>query len=105
MFLDELFLNMKRVFKVEEPYGGDKRMEHPNPKSLEYKNFHQMAATVLTIKEEMTVLQQVEKDLARVIDLFLSKVFQEMYLDMCGILMTERMVDLSKLIRASRRAN
>ena len=70
MFLDEFFLNMERVFKVEEPYGGDKRMEHPNPKRLEYKNFHQMTATVLTIKEGMTVLQQVEKELARVIDLF-----------------------------------
>ena len=71
-------------------------MEHPNPKRPEYKNFHQMAATVLTIKEGMTVLQQVEKELARVIDLFLSDGFQEMYLDMCGMLMTEKMVDLSK---------
>ena len=24
MFLDEFFLNMERVFKVEEPYGGGK---------------------------------------------------------------------------------
>ena len=55
-----------------------------------------MAATVLTMKEGMNFLQQVEKELARVIDLFLSDGFQEMYLDMCGILMTERMVDLSK---------
>ena len=30
MFLDEFFLNMERVFKVEEPYGGNKRMEHPD---------------------------------------------------------------------------
>ena len=55
-----------------------------------------MAATVLTIKEGMTVLQQVEKELARVIDLFISDGFQEMYLDMCEMLMTETMVNLSK---------
>ena len=55
-----------------------------------------MAATVLTIKKGMTVLQQVERELARVIDLFLSDGFQEMYLDMCGVLMTKRMVELSK---------
>ena len=52
MFLDEFFLNMKHVLKVKDPYGGDKRMEHPNPKRPEYKNFHQMVATVLTIKKE-----------------------------------------------------
>ena len=96
MFLDEFFLNMERVFEVEGPYGGDKRMEHPNPKIPEFKNFYQMAYTVLTIIEEMTVLQQVEKELARVIDLFLSDGFQEMYLDIYGMLMTEMMVDLSK---------
>ena len=55
-----------------------------------------MLATVLTIKKGMTVLQQVEKALARVINLFLSDGFQEMYFDMCGMLMTEKMVDLSK---------
>ena len=55
-----------------------------------------MAATVLPIKEEMTVLQQVEKELAKVINLFLSDGFQEMYLDMCGMLMTEKMVNFSK---------
>ena len=71
-------------------------MEHPNPKILEFKNFHQMAVTVLTIKEEMNILQQVEKELARVIDLFLSDGFHKMYLYMCGMLMTEKMVDLSK---------
>ena len=96
MFFDEFFFNMERVFKVEEPYGGDKRMEHPNPKRPEFKSFHQILATVLTIKEGMTVLQQVEKEIARVIDLFMSDGFQEMYLDMCGMLMTEKMVDLSK---------
>ena len=71
-------------------------MEYPNPKRPEYKNFHQMAAIVLTIKEGMTVLRQVEKELARVIDLFLSDGFQEMYLDTCGMFMTEKMVNLSK---------
>ena len=55
-----------------------------------------MAATVLTIKEEMTVLQQTEKELGRVIDLFLLDGFQEMYLYMCGMLMTEKMIDLNK---------
>ena len=55
-----------------------------------------MTDTVLTIKEEMTVLQQVEKELARVIDMFLSYGFQEMYLDMCKMLMAGKMVDLSK---------
>ena len=55
-----------------------------------------MAVTVLTIKEGMTVLQQVEKELARVIDLLMSDAFWEMYLEMCGILMTKKMVNLSK---------
>ena len=105
MFLDELFLNIERVFKVEKPYGGDKRMEHPNPKRPEYKKFYQMAATFLTIKERITALQQVEKELARVIDLFLSDGFQEMYLKMCGTLMTEKMVDLRKTHKGIKRTN
>ena len=71
-------------------------MKHPNSKIPEYKNFYQMEATVLTIKKGMTALQQVEKELTKVIDLFLSDRFQEMYLDMCGMLMTEKVVDLSK---------
>ena len=36
------------------------------------------------------------KELARVIDLFISDAFQEIYLDMCEMLMTESMVNLSK---------
>ena len=44
----------------------------------------------------MTVFKKVENKLARVIDLFLSDGFQEIYLDMCGMLMPEKMVDLSK---------
>ena len=35
MFLDEFFLNIERVLKVEKPYRGDKRMEHPNLKRPE----------------------------------------------------------------------
>ena len=96
---------MERIFKVEEPYEGKKRIEHLNPKRPEYKNFHQMTATVLTIKEEMTVLQQVGKELARFIDLFLSDGSQEIYLDMCGMLMTERMVDLSKTHKGVKKIN
>ena len=52
----------------------------------------------------MTVLQQVEKELARVIDLFLLNGFQEMYLDMCGMLMPEKMVDLSKTYKSVKKS-
>ena len=63
-----------------------------------------MTATVLTIKEGMNILEQVEKELARVIDLFLSNRFQDMYLDMCGMLMTKRWWNSAKLIRVSKEA-
>ena len=64
-----------------------------------------MSATVLTIKEGMTVLQQVKKELARVIDLFLSDEFQEIYLDMCEMLMNERWLTSAKIIKASRKSS
>ena len=38
MFLDEFFLNMERVFNVEEPYGGDKRIEIPIQKYRSTRN-------------------------------------------------------------------
>ena len=64
-----------------------------------------MSATVLTIKEGMTFLQQVEKELARVIGLFMPDAFQEMYLEMCGVLMTENMVELKKTYKGFKKAN
>ena len=42
-------------------------MEHPNPKKPQFKNYHQMVATVLTFDNSMNVMEQMKSEIKKVI--------------------------------------
>ena len=75
LHLEEFFVNMKAVYKISEPYGGDKMMENPNPKKPHFKNYHQMVATVLTFDNNLTVKEQVIAENKKVIYCIMSDAF------------------------------
>ena len=71
-------------------------MEHPNPKKPQFKNYHQIVATVLTFDNNVTVKEQVIAEIKKVIDCIMSDSFQSMYIDMCATILSAKMVELSK---------
>ena len=94
--LEEFFVNIEAVYKISEPYGGDKIMEHPNPKKPQFKSYHQMVATALAFDNSMTVKEQVIAEIKKVINCIISDSFQIMYIDMCKMMMSAKMFVLSK---------
>ena len=87
---------METVYKISEPYGGDQMMEHLNPKKPQFKNYHQMVATVLTFDNSMTVMEQMKAEIKKVINCIMSDAFQGMYIDMCKMMVSDEMAKLSK---------
>ena len=87
---------MDTVYKLGEPYGGDQMMDHPNPKKLQFKNYHQMVATILTFDNSMTVMKQMKAEIKKIINCIISDAFQGIYIDMCKMMLSARMVELSK---------
>ena len=71
-------------------------IEHPNPKKSEFKNYHQMVTTVLTFDNSVTVMEQMKAEIKKVINCIMSDVFQGMYIDMCKMILSAKMVELSK---------
>ena len=71
-------------------------MEHPNPKKPQFKDYHQMVATVLTFGNSMPVMEQMKSDIKKVINCIMSDAFQSMYINMFEMMLSARMVELSK---------
>ena len=71
-------------------------MEHTNPKKPQFKNYHQMVATVLTFDNSVTVIEQMKAEIKKVINCIMSDAFQGMYIDMCKMMISARMVEPSK---------
>ena len=71
-------------------------IEHPNPKKLEFNNYHQMVATVLTVDNSVTVMEQMLAEIKKVINHIMSDAFQGMYIDMCKMMLSARMVEQRK---------
>ena len=55
-----------------------------------------MVATVLTFENDMTVMEQMKTEIKKVINCIMSDAFQSMYIDMCKMMLSARMVELSK---------
>ena len=87
---------MEAVYKISKPYKDDQMMEHPNPKKPHFKNYYQMVATVLTFDNSMTVMEQMKAEIKKLINCIISDVFQGMYIDMCNMMLSARIVELSK---------
>ena len=79
--------------KINGLYGDG---ENPNSKKPEFKSYHQMVATFLTFDNSVTVMEQVKSEIKKVIDCIMSDAFQSMYIDMCKMMLSAKMVDLSK---------
>ena len=71
-------------------------MDHSNPKKPQFKNYHQVVATALTFDKNMTVKEQVIAEIKKVIHCIMSDAFQSMYIDMCKMMLSAKMVELSK---------
>ena len=71
-------------------------MEHPNSKKPQLKNYHQMEATVLNFDNSVTVMEKMKSEIKKVIDCIMSDSFQSMYINMCKMILSVKMVDLSK---------
>ena len=71
-------------------------MEHSNPKKPQLKNYHQMVTTVLTFDNSMNVMEQMKFEIKKLINCIMSDAFQRMYIDMCKMMLSAKMVELSK---------
>ena len=71
-------------------------MEHPNPKKPQFKNYHQMVATALTFDNSVNVKEQVIAEIKKVINHIMSDTLQSLYIDMCKMMLSAKMVELSK---------
>ena len=94
--LEEFFVNIETVHKISKPCKVNQMMDHPNPKKPQFKNYHHMVATVLTFDNSMTVMEQMKSEIKKVIDFIMSDSFQSMYIDMCKMMLSAKMVELSK---------
>ena len=71
-------------------------VEHPNPKKPQFKNYHQIMATVLNFDNNLNVMEQIKSEIKKVINRIMSDAFQGMYIDMCKMMLSAIMVELSK---------
>ena len=55
-----------------------------------------MVATSLTCGISVTVIKQMKAEIKKVINCIMSDVFQGMYIDMCKMMLSAKMVELSK---------
>ena len=55
-----------------------------------------MVSTVLIFDKNMTVMEQMKSEIKKVIDCILSDAFQGMYIDMCKMMVSDKMANLSK---------
>ena len=94
--LEEFFVNMKTMYKTSKTYKADQMMEHPNSKKPEFKNYHQMVATVLNFDNSMTVMEQIKAEIKKVINCIMSDAFQGMYIDKSKMMGSNEMTNLSK---------
>ena len=71
-------------------------MEHPNPKKSQFKSYHQMVATVLNFDNSVTVMEQMRAEIKKVINCIISDAFQSMYIDICKMMLSDEIANLSK---------
>ena len=71
-------------------------MEHSNLKKPQFKSYHQMVATVVTFDNSMSVMEQMKSEIKKVINCIMSDAFRGMCIDMCKMILSAKMVDLSK---------